>query len=588
MKKKIPLWLIMTFMISILICFSCSEKEESKKIAKIPDPVESVEIELLHLMPENTQFLVKFSDLKTLYEEMAVTENSLMGIPLKEKDIEAIKSNLGFNPLNPDHINAAGFDPEKPFCLALTNIKLNAADNPSSNVDILGLFPVSDSVKAYETIRTSFTKNKVVFKEIIKNNTSFFKWSKPEINCCLAIKGQYLYLSINLQADPQPFLKTVLENKTSLINAKAFRDVYAETDFKQELIFYINISDLMETNLNEIKQVMAEKQPEAAPNMLKLFESIKDYSSATIVTDTSSQNLEVNTTVALVPDSKIKKIWNVNRINRETVLSIIDPAVLLLSFGADFMQYYKMITDMMPSETSSSVKTRLASIKENYDIDIENDLINNLDGSVNLAFYDGASITMLNYNSLFTATVKDEATMKKVIDKAIMLLPPKKQAMISRQKIGEKNAYVLNAGLVQIYAVVDNHKFLLASGKPLIEKALNEQKDTGFVANLTDERLKNTLTSNQNIFYLSIDEVVKIINNFAMFLTEPAGGEIKFKDKLKAANQFEYLLSSSEINENLINSELTIKTRFSRPFFTEVANMIHGLNLYENNSKVYQ
>jgi hypothetical protein len=243
---------------------------------------------------------------------------------------------------------------------------------------------------------------------------------------------------------------------------------------------------------------------------------------------------------------------------------------------------------MMPSETSSSVKTRLASIKENYDIDIENDLINNLDGSVNLAFYDGASITMLNYNSLFTATVKDEATMKKVIDKAIMLLPPKKQAMISRQKIGEKNAYVLNAGLVQIYAVVDNHKFLLASGKPLIEKALNEQKDTGFVANLTDERLKNTLTSNQNIFYLSIDEVVKIINNFAMFLTEPAGGEIKFKDKLKAANQFEYLLSSSEINENLINSELTIKTRFSRPFFTEVANMIHGLNLYENNSKVYQ
>lgn len=583
MNKKICFLLIFVLMISALAIANCSKEEEDREFSKIPDPAQLEEMEMLALMPENTQFLVKFAGIKTLYKQFAVSERSILGFSLKEKDIEQMVTKLGFNPLNPNNVMAAGFNPGKPFCLAFTNIKVNSADKQKTNFDVLSLLPVSDGSKALATIRTSLAKNKIDFEEEKKNGVSFIKWKNPEANACLTVKRQYLYLSINLQTDSQSFLESVLKSESSLTTTKAFRDVSVETDFSQELVFYLNISNLVEANLNEIKQA-AEKQSPKAMDTTEIFESIKEYSSGTVAADLDNPNFTVKTIVAIAPDSEIKKVWNIGQINREKVLSINEPAALLVSFGANLLQYYKMITEMMPSEKSDSIKTRLDSFSEMSGIDVEKELINNLGGSINLAFYDGASITMLNYNSLFTASVKDEEVMKKLIDKAIMLLPPEKQAMISRQKIGEKNTYVLNAGLVQMYAGVDDHKFLLATGKPMFEKALSDRKDTGFAVNLNDEQLKNSLFSDQNIFYLNLDEVVKIVNNFAMFLIKPAGGEQKFKDKLNAAGKFEYLLSSSKIDEDTITSHFTVKTRFSQPFFIEIANMIDELELHEKSS----
>ncbi|MFO7929996.1 MAG: hypothetical protein R6U97_01195 [Desulfosalsimonas sp.] len=206
--------------------------------------------------------------------------------------------------------------------------------------------------------------------------------------------------------------------------------------------------------------------------------------------------------------------------------------------------------------------------------DLGGELIDNLSGSMNLAFYDGGSITLLNHNALFTAGVKDDKLMKNVIEKTIISLPPDKQAMITRQKVGKIDAYVFNAGIAQIYAGVDDNKLLAASGKTIFEKALNGDKNKGFAANLADDQLKNTIMSDSNIFYLNIDEVVKTVNNFAMFLMEPAGGEQKFREKLNAAGKFEYVLATRRLEKDIIKSMFTIKTRFTQPFFTEVAQTI--------------
>jgi hypothetical protein len=71
-----------------------------------------------------------------------------------------------------------------------------------------------------------------------------------------------------------------------------------------------------------------------------------------------------------------------------------------------------------------------------------------------------------------------------------------------------------------------------------------------------------------------VDEVVKTVNNFAMFLAEPAGGPEKFRQKLDAASKFEYVLFSSGLNGDIIDSEFTVKTRFEKPFFVQLADMI--------------
>jgi hypothetical protein len=74
-----------------------------------------------------------------------------------------------------------------------------------------------------------------------------------------------------------------------------------------------------------------------------------------------------------------------------------------------------------------------------------------------------------------------------------------------------------------------------------------------------------------------MDEVVKTVNNFAMFFMESAGGEQKFRERLEAAGKFEYILATSELEKDLVKSMLTIKTRFTEPFFVETARMVDDL-----------
>jgi hypothetical protein len=183
----------------------------------------------------------------------------------------------------------------------------------------------------------------------------------------------------------------------------------------------------------------------------------------------------------------------------------------------------------------------------------------------------------MNYNALFTAGVKDEGVMENVIEKLIKLLPQDKQAMISRRQVGGTDAYVINAGVTQVYMGIDDNKFMIASGKPLYEKALDGKKDQGFAAGLADDQLKESITGKRNIFYLNMDEVVKTVNNFAMFFMESAGGEQKFRERLEAAGKFEYILATSELEKDLVKSMLTIKTRFTEPFFVETARMVDDL-----------
>lgn len=556
--------------VALLACSNGEEGGKGGKAAKGLSPKRPETMALLARLPENTQFVVKFEALEKFYDNFAVSQNSVLGVSLEEKDVEQLKTRMGFNLLNAEAVKQKGFDLKKPFCLAGTNMKVQSADRGDPEFDVFGLLPVSDGAEAMETIRSGLEKNDVLFVEAEKDGVPFIKWNHKKEKGCLAVKDSYLYLTVNAKADPQVFLESLLANNDSLSDAKAFRDIASDTDLSRDLLVYFNVADMVEAHAEQLKQAAAAQAGQAADTLAQL----RQYRSAVMTADLGSPDLAVNTTIALVDGHGMGKLWNKEYVNRQKILSITEPAALLLSVGLDIKGYYQMIIDMMPSEPDESIKNRMEAFREKTGIDIETDLLDNLSGSVNLACYDGASITMLNYNALFTAGVRDEKRMLQVIDKAIQLLPPDQRAMVSRQKVGETDAYVLNPGMVQIYAGVEDQKLLFASGKPIFEKALDADENEGFVQDLTDERLKNSLLSRRNMFYLNMDEVLKTVNNFAMFLAEPAGGEQKFKEKLDAAGRFKYFLGSSELDENRIKSLFFVKTRFSQPFFLELAQMI--------------
>jgi len=51
---------------------------------------------------------------------------------------------------------------------------------------------------------------------------------------------------------------------------------------------------------------------------------------------------------------------------------------------------------------------RFEGLKSAFGIDIENEVINNIAGNLNLGVYDGGSITMGNFNTLLTLSVNTD------------------------------------------------------------------------------------------------------------------------------------------------------------------------------------
>lgn len=576
---KIRVLVILVLMVFILMPAGCSREPEGEAPGRLVAGAE--EMRLLERVPEDVHALVKFEAIETLYQHLAVSENAVAGVSLKQADMEKMKSGLGFNPLNLHEVRRAGLDPQKPFCLAVSNIRVNPDDKKETDFDALVLLPVIDGTAATNTIRNSLKKKNIPFTETEKQGVSFLewglKWGGPEAGAeiCAAVRDPYLYLAMNAENDSRAFLESVLEGNASVTRTGAFRKIAPDTDFTRDLVAYFNIAKLVEDHSVQIRQAAAARSATGA-EADRLNEALRQYSAGTISVDLGSPDFKLNTAVSLVPDSDIKKIWRPDRVNRQKILGIQEPAALLLSLGVDILEYYRTVIGILPPERSEALKTRMEAFEQKTGIDPESDLIGNLSGSMNLALYDGASITLMNYNALFTAGIRDEQVMKNAIEKAIQLLSPDMRAMISRRQVVGKDAYVVNAGMAQLYAGVDDSTFVLASAKPMFEKALAADKSKGFAANLEDVQLKDSLMGNRNVFYLNMDEIVKIVNNFAMFLAGPAGGEQKFKEKLDAASRFEYLLATSGLEKDMVKSMLTIKTRFTRPFFVELAGMETG------------
>ncbi len=289
MMKKIQVLLVLALIISAVAFAGCFGDEQEGETRKVPASERSETMELLAMVPENTQFVFYLEALEKFYGQFAVPQNAIMGVALKEKYLERIKTALGFNPLNVEDVRQTGLNLEKPFCLAGTNMRINPEDKQGIAFDVLGLLPVSDGAHVLETIRSAFRKNNIVFVETEKDGVPFMKWRSREEKGCLAVKEQYLYMAINSQKDPQVFLQSVIENKSSLTNAKAFREVASETDLTRGLLFYVNIADMVEANSDQLRQAVHGQSAQAADTM----ESLRQYSSAAVTVDPDSPDFRI-------------------------------------------------------------------------------------------------------------------------------------------------------------------------------------------------------------------------------------------------------------------------------------------------------
>jgi hypothetical protein len=568
MKKLLSL---LTLLVVFSLVSGCpkKEKEPEKQAEQL-----ATQGSIMNLIPASAEVVIKVGALATFYQQFAVTDTTIFGQPVP--NLQTTKANLGFNPLSLTELQAAGIDPKRPVGFALQDLAIAAqADRP--NVNLLVFIPVSDGQKLLTTIQTAIQKNAPEVKVTQSGNLTVIQGKAPEDVFYLGLKDQYLVVAANPQGDAKPAIEAILAGTPAITTVAGYKDTLSALGGEQELVVYADLAKIAAKNIEAIKQRAAAEQKPGTPNMNGMLDSLKEYARAGLTLDLDQPDLRVKSIFTMIPDSRMKKLLEGVQTDAAPVFGMSDAPVLLASWAVNVAEYYQFMLGTLAPTEAEQMKAQLAAAKTATEIDVEQEIINNLGGHFSLGIFDGSTITMSNYNALFALTVKDEAVTKTVWAKAVAKIPAPQQSLVTKQVVGNADCYVVAAGLAQPYVCVQDKKLIVAAGKTLMEKALSNKADAGFVAKLQDATLKQSIQESQSVFYLNIAELMKTIKNFEMFFLGTPQAQQAYPKVQAFTGKIDYILGTTKLQGDAVTGDFLIKTQFTQPFLTEVANFAQSL-----------
>lgn len=556
---------VIFIMISVLfLSVGCSKEKASKK------EIDVKKEGLVKLLPENTELLIKMRSIETLYTHFSISETSAFNIPLPY--IAETTGKIGFNPSKIDDVKSQGIDVTKEFGVAITDIAISES-SAASNMTFIVYIPVTDGQKAIDTLKASIQKESPTVKISQDGSLTVFQEEGKSATGYAAVAQNYLLMALNPNGDAKPAIESAIKGGASLADAESYRDVASKVDAGQELFGYVNLAKIAAKNLDALKNMSKSRPNPSLPDITPFLAYLADYESAGAALDFDTPNLILTSVINLTAGSRSLKIWEGVKFDKNAVLGIAENPVLLASFSFNAAEYYAMINDALPENEKNSVKARLELVKGMFGIDLETEIINNFAGNLNFGIYDGANITMTDYNILFTANMKDEAAAKKLIDTLVPKLPLPQQSQATKATVGGVETYTMMAGLNQVYIGVKDRNIVAAYGKPMFEKAISGKAASGFAAKIAEKHLAETLQGDNNFLYLNGDELLKVYKNFSIFIQQLTPKTAKIQEII---SQVEFLLMSSTLQGNTLFGECMINTRFTDPFFIEVAKLLQN------------
>ncbi len=566
MKKWMALFFSFVFCLALISCEQGKQRSQKKFKPK----------GVSKLLPANSIFMFKLNSLEKAYQYLSVTDDSVFGEKLDK--IEKAKKDLGFNPLNINELKNQGIAVDKEIGFAITDLKFKKNFDQDPDISMLFFLPVTDGPKALAVMSKLIKKEDSSTKISKEANITIIENENDKIKIYLAEKDQYLFLAFDSKKDAKPLIENILAEKSQLIDSKYYQDVASRIDSTKELFCYGNINRFYEENPEAFKNFFNESYKEfGAPDMSKFAETLKDYEGLGLNVDLGASDLISKMVMNIKPSSQVLDLVKNVKFNKNTVLGLEDNMALLLSFGINIKEYYNMIIKMIGKEESKKIKTGIQDIKTEYGIDIVKDVIDNLDGNLNLAFYDGAKISANNTNTVCTVNVKNEAKAYEAIEKVIAKLPAPQKQTIKKEKINGTKSYLAiidpKQPNNQLYLGVKNNNLIFTTGKSMYEKALNANAAKSFLTRLEDKNLVNTLKDDTNIVYLEFNEIYQVVKSFLGYILGPKGSDPKNQSSI---GQFNYLLASSYIDNNSLMGDIIVKTKFKKPFLIAVKELIES------------
>lgn len=583
------------------------------------DPGEAIKI-----LPESTDFVIRFSSATELYDYFSVTEESFWGEQIE--NLNEIKENFGFNPFDLKEWKSNGFDMTKPFGVALSDFKIvDKSDNPHMNIIIY--LPVKDAQKAVAKIKelvedndpdAKFTKSGDIWSWNIEIDSSepedlesdsadeegqpeadqtqaesekaqpeddSGQPENPEVQPAeshpmafyMVSKSGYLFIGTNPVVDARPFFETIGKSGKKLTDTSVFTDVTDKMNLSREVFLYGNLGRVFNNNpqamryLTPLISQMAENS-NANSSDYPGMNYLKDYQGVGMCADLKSPDLKAGFVLNILEKSELFNLFKEVTPKRDLILGLRDRPLLLMGVVENLQIYWKMIQETFDKETLNTMEKEFSRVKTDYSIDLEKDLIQNLGGNLSGGIYDAMSINMANVNTLIAVEFKDTEKVKKAIEKVIVKLPPEQQSMVNRVQLNGSEVYMVPAGPMQIYAGFIGKDLVVTLGKPMFEKAMAADPESSFMDQFKDKSLKSSLQKDISIFFFDVGESLHAVKNFAPMLAyaNPDSQIMMAPEFKNIMAPFDYISAVSRIDGNAMVGEFLFKSNFNKPFFQGV------------------
>ncbi|MBN1272350.1 MAG: DUF4836 family protein [Candidatus Aminicenantes bacterium] len=549
--------LILSITIALLFPMSCVKKEQDGLSA---------------LVPSETQLFLKTSSLSSLHQNLSITENSILGKTIP--NISSFEAEFGFNPLKLEDLKAQGIDINRSlgFILSDIDIDLTEKKNPDLKAQGMLFFPVSDYEKCMEFIKETIQKFKPEFEIDQRENRTVIYPDKGEKSIIFARKNNYMIVTADFTGnDSNSLLDAVMSGGPVLSENTNFQNVASKIDKENSFFIYLDTQHFLEKFLLQVMPSIEKISEEHGNQITKGLEFAKDCISTGVSINLESSDFRVESMVTLKPESMALKIKNDAEFNKDLLLGIDAAPLLLISQAFDLSEYLNIYLETLPPQKKEFFDETIKEFHTQIGINLKEDLIDNMAGNFNIGIFDGKSLSTTNTNALISITIKDEIKARRLMETLVERLPEEKKTLIRKEKVAGTDAYTVSAGFFQVFLGIKNNNIFITTEKPMFETIVAGKPSSGFISNIQDKKVAEILAGDYDVFYVNVDELLKLYQSSA----DSLGFLAKVGQKIiDVASHFEYLLIYTSLEGNAMYGEFIMKTRFDKPFIQRIMDFV--------------
>jgi hypothetical protein len=525
--------------IAILFCFSCQKEEKNFN----------------QLVPENTKLLLEFNSFDSIADVLQ---------PILGGKSALLKAFIGFDPLNKEDLKEFGIHPDKQFGLFFSEFDLSTLSTTGKpDFTIAVAIPIVSGVSLVSNIESIIAKKSPDFKFDKKDGVYKLPFPTPETTVLMKEISGYLFIAAGKEEKPKDLLLSI--GKSSINDSAIYRKISAELPSDSSISFYGNFQDgkLFSNLFNQVEKL--QKYQKGPKFDMKTW--FKGYKGFKVSIDLNSPDLKIDSAAFFSKDAPINELQKSISYDKAPLFSINKNPALILSFGLNFSKYIDMLfNSMTDNKISTQVNQKFDKIKEAYGIDLHNNILNNLGGNVNLGIYDLSTLKTLKFNGLLSISLKDTKKIIESLDILKGFAVKSEKFNLTVETIEDVQTFVITTGPVKIYMGVKN-SLIISSDLDVYKQALGGDVNSGFLPKMKDSSLQKTF-KNSDFFYLDFSQLLTGLQSASVLGTKDSSNPFLANlDKIiKIVEDFEYILLSNQIKQEIKTSSLLIKTKFNESF----------------------